>query len=145
LESLSGYRPLALRQIKINETGFYQGCRSALILNSLYPNFKYFYIILAVFQIRVSLNADPDPGFYLNADPDSGFLIPDPDPRSFLPKNFNQMNFFSNFKFLYHLFHFLIHNIKELIQNLNLFNSCKIVSRNIAKKYLIFLNFLVIL
>jgi len=27
-----------------------------------------------VFRIRISLNADPDPGFYLNADPDSGFL-----------------------------------------------------------------------
>ena len=40
-----------------------------------------------VFRIRISLNADPDPGFYLNADPDSGFWIPDPDPRSFLPKN----------------------------------------------------------
>jgi len=41
-----------------------------------------------VFQIRKSLNVDPDPGFYLNADPDSGFWIPDPDPdpRSFLPK-----------------------------------------------------------
>jgi len=33
----------------------------------------------AVFRIRISLNADPDPGFYLNADPDpdSGFWIPD--------------------------------------------------------------------
>jgi len=43
-----------------------------------------------VFQIRISLNADPDPGFYINVDPDrdldSGFWIPDPDPRSFCPK-----------------------------------------------------------
>jgi len=28
-----------------------------------------------VFPIRISLNADPDPGFYLNADQDSGFRI----------------------------------------------------------------------
>jgi hypothetical protein len=28
-----------------------------------------------VFRIRISLYADPDPGFYLNADPDSGFWI----------------------------------------------------------------------
>ena len=43
----------------------------------------------AVFRIRISLNADPDPGFYLSADPDSrsGFRIRDPDPRPFLPKN----------------------------------------------------------
>ena len=26
-----------------------------------------------VFRIRTSLNADPDPGFFLNADPDSEF------------------------------------------------------------------------
>jgi len=25
-----------------------------------------------VFRIRISFNADPDPGFHLNADPDSG-------------------------------------------------------------------------
>jgi len=39
-----------------------------------------------VFPIRISLNADPEQGFYLNADPDSGFWIPDPDTRSFCPK-----------------------------------------------------------
>ena len=47
------------------------------------------YWILAVFRIRISLTADPDPGFYLNAYPDLdfGFRIPDPDLRSFLHKN----------------------------------------------------------
>jgi len=44
-----------------------------------------------VFRICTSLNADPDPGFYLNADPnpdpDSRLQILDPDPRPFLPKN----------------------------------------------------------
>jgi len=51
-----------------------------------------------VFRIRISLNADLDPGFYLNADPDpdSGFWIPDPDQRSFLPKN---GIFLKNFEF----------------------------------------------
>jgi len=37
-----------------------------------------------VFRIRISLNADPDPGFYLKADPDPGFYLnadPDPDPE----------------------------------------------------------------
>jgi len=29
----------------------------------------------AVFRIRLSLNGDPDPGFYLNANPDFGFRI----------------------------------------------------------------------
>jgi len=47
-----------------------------------------------VFPIRISLNADKDPGFYLNAgpdpDPDSGFLILDPDQRSVLPKILNK-------------------------------------------------------
>jgi len=45
--------------------------------------------LLPVFRVRISLNADPDPGFYLNTDPDpdSGFWIPHPDPRYFLPKN----------------------------------------------------------
>jgi len=28
-------------------------------------------MLIPVFLIRISLNADPDPGFYLNADPDS--------------------------------------------------------------------------
>ena len=28
-------------------------------------------LLTALFRIRISLNADPDPGFYLNTDPDS--------------------------------------------------------------------------
>jgi len=53
-------------------------------------------VLNAVFRIVISLNADrnPDPGFYPNGDPDSGFRIPDPDPnpRSLLPKNKNELN-----------------------------------------------------
>ena len=33
----------------------------------------FLHVIAAVFQIRIGLNADPDPGIYLNADLDSGF------------------------------------------------------------------------
>jgi len=46
-------------------------------LSSTSPNFSFLSSQVAtyspVFRIRISLNADPDPGFYLNADPDSGF------------------------------------------------------------------------
>ena len=80
-----------------------------------------------MFRIRISLKADPDPGFYLDADPDSGFRIPDPDPRSYLPKNLNQWKFFFDLEFFQHFFHFLIHNFKEPIQHLNFLNSYKIV------------------
>ena len=43
-----------------------------------------------VFRIRVSLNADPDPGFYLDADPDSGFWTQK-------TETIRKLNFFLNF------------------------------------------------
>jgi len=67
-----------------------------------------------VFRIRLSLNADPDPVFYLNADPDL-------DPRSFfLGPRMKQIESLKKIDFL-HLFQFFLTNdMKELIQNFNL-------------------------
>jgi len=45
---------------------------------------------------------------------------------TFLPKNLNQWKILYKFEFFKKVFRFLIHNIKELIQNLNLLNSYNI-------------------
>jgi len=78
----------------------------------------------AVFWIRISLNADPDPGFYLNPDPDSGFLI--------LTQGLFHQKTEINGKFrifspiFLHFIRILIDNTEELIQNLYMLKSFKI-------------------
>ena len=90
--------------------------------------------LTSVFRIRISLNADPDQGFYLNADPDpdSGFWILI--QGLFCLKVKINGIFLLNVQFFFNFFRFLIHNIKELIQNLNLLNPFKKYLKEILQK-----------
>jgi len=68
-----------------------------------------------VFRIRIGLNADPDPGFYLNSDPDSGFWT---------LKTVIKWKFWNKKKNLYCTFNLiLVDETKELIQHLTLLKS----------------------
>jgi len=64
-------------------------------------------------RIRISLDADPDPGFSLKADPDSG-------SKAFFAQKLKSKENVENVEFFEYFFRFLILNIRELIQNLNL-------------------------
>jgi len=61
-----------------------------------------------VFRIRISRNADPDPGFHRIADPDtdSGFRILDPDPMVFFALKKNVVRKFLVFLALFRYFYF---------------------------------------
>jgi len=78
-----------------------------------------------VFRIRISLNADPDPGFYLISDPDSGFWILDfGSACKFLKLNKTKLKMFYFFsQFFLHFVHFLIDNTTKLKQNFILLKS----------------------
>jgi len=67
-------RPMMLQALSDDGDGKREvGYQFARFLSSFKP----------VFWIRISLNADPDPGFYLNADPDA-----DPDSRFWIHKQY---------------------------------------------------------